>query len=91
MDTDRSASKVATASYIQGMLAELRSMSRSIECGFLVYLIEMAHIEASDIVAGKTSQVRHKTPVEPEAGRLSADEIANLYFTGGISRADLDK
>ena len=39
--------------YIQSMLGELRSMAEGERCDMLTYMIEMAYIEASDIVRGQ--------------------------------------
>lgn len=39
-------------SYVQSMLAELRAMAEAEQCDMLAYLIEMAYIEAGDIVRG---------------------------------------
>lgn len=38
--------------YIQAMLGELRTMADAERCDLLTYMIEMAYIEASDIVRG---------------------------------------
>lgn len=39
-----------TVDYIQGMLGQLRTMADAEHCDMLAYLIEMAYIEASDVV-----------------------------------------
>ena len=39
--------------YIQSMLAQLRTMAEAEQCDMLAYLIEMAYIEASDIIRGQ--------------------------------------
>ena len=39
--------------YIQSMLGQLRSMADQERCDMLAYLIEMAYLEASDIVRGE--------------------------------------
>jgi hypothetical protein len=36
--------------YIQSMLAQLRTMAEAEQCDMLAYLIEMAYLEASDIL-----------------------------------------
>ena len=38
--------------YIQAMLGQLRTMAEAERCDMLAYLIEMAYVEASDIVRG---------------------------------------
>lgn len=42
-----------TLYYIQSMLGQLRTMAEAERCDMLSYLIEMAYIEASDIVRGE--------------------------------------
>ena len=42
-----------TLDYIQSMLAQLRSMADAERCDMLAYLIEMAYLEASDILRGE--------------------------------------
>jgi hypothetical protein len=39
--------------YIQSMLGRLRNMAEAERCDMLAYLIEMAYLEASDIVRGE--------------------------------------
>jgi hypothetical protein len=39
--------------YIQSMLGQLRTMAEAERCDMLAYLIEMAYVEASDIVRGE--------------------------------------
>ena len=39
--------------YVQAMLGELRVMAEAERCDMLTYMIEMAYIEASDIVRGQ--------------------------------------
>jgi hypothetical protein len=39
-----------TLEYVQSMLRELRGMAEGENCPMLVYLLEMAYIEASDLV-----------------------------------------
>ena len=42
--------RAETLDYIQSMLAEMRTMAQSERCDMLAYLIEMAYLEASDIL-----------------------------------------
>ncbi|MDQ2635062.1 MAG: hypothetical protein M3Y78_15185 [Pseudomonadota bacterium] len=44
--------RAETLDYIQSMLGELRNMAKAEHCDMLVYLIEMAYVEASDAVRG---------------------------------------
>lgn len=39
--------------YIQALLAELRKLAEAEHCDMLTYMIEMAYIEATDIVNGQ--------------------------------------
>ena len=76
--------QTATAAYIKGMLTELRAMGQAIEGDFLVYLIEMAMVEASDIATAKQIQGReyHKVMLKPSTP--SAEELAALYMAGKL-------
>ena len=42
-----------TLEYVQSMLGQLRTMAEAERCDMLAYLIEMAYIEASDIMRGE--------------------------------------
>ncbi|MBE7186009.1 MAG: hypothetical protein INR68_16550 [Methylobacterium mesophilicum] len=39
--------------YVQAMLGQLRTMAKAERCDMLAYLIEMAYVEASDIIRGE--------------------------------------
>ena len=39
--------------YIQSMLGQLRNMAETERCDMLAYLIEMAYVEAGDILRGE--------------------------------------
>jgi len=39
--------------YIQSMLGQLRLMAEAEHCDMLAYLIEMAYLEASDVIRGE--------------------------------------
>jgi hypothetical protein len=45
--------RAETLDYIQSMLGQLRKMAEAERCDMLAYLIEMAYVEASDIVRGE--------------------------------------
>jgi hypothetical protein len=45
--------RVETLDYIQSMLGQLRNMAEAERCDMLAYLIEMAYLEASDILRGE--------------------------------------
>ena len=42
-----------TLDYIQSMLGQLRNMAEAERCDMLAYLIEMAYLEASDLLNGE--------------------------------------
>ena len=44
-----------TLDYMQSMLGELRAMAQTERCDMLAYLIEMAYVEAGDILRGEKS------------------------------------
>ncbi|QBK30440.1 hypothetical protein [Roseitalea porphyridii] len=48
-----SPSRMDNIRYIQAMLGELRTMAEAERSDLLTYMIEMAYIEASDIVRGE--------------------------------------
>ena len=45
--------RTETLDYMQSMLAQLRSMAEAERCDMLAYLIEMAYLEASDLLNGE--------------------------------------
>ncbi len=56
--------------YIQAMLGQLRIMAQSERCDVLAYMIEMAYVEASDIIRGSRPQrLEHEMP---HARRMSS-------------------
>lgn len=74
----------ATASYIEDLLTELRTMGQNINADFLVYLIEMAIHEANTIKKGSMTPGRARTPINQMQKSLSAEQLASLYMTGKI-------
>lgn len=59
--------RVETLDYVQSMLGQLRTMAKNENCDMLAYLIEMAYVEASDVLRDqRPSQVpeqkRHTSP-----------------------------
>ncbi|WP_378950829.1 hypothetical protein [Mesorhizobium sp. ANAO-SY3R2] len=45
--------RAETLDYVQSMLGQLRVMAEAERCMMLAYLIEMAYIEAGDIIRGE--------------------------------------
>jgi hypothetical protein len=44
--------RTETLDYMQSMLGQMRTMAEAERCDMLAYLIEMAYLEASDIIRG---------------------------------------
>jgi hypothetical protein len=53
MHSQAAKKRAETLDYIQSMLGQLRNMAETEHCDVLAYLIEMAYLEASDIVRGE--------------------------------------
>ena len=49
----QNARRTETLDYMQSMLGQMRTMAESERCDMLAYLIEMAYVEASDIIRGE--------------------------------------
>jgi len=45
--------RTETLDYMQSMLGQLRTMAEAERCDMLAYLVEMAYVEASDIIRGE--------------------------------------
>ncbi len=84
MATKSGGTQAATASYIENMLIELRTMGQQIECDFLVYLLEMSAMEASAIAKGVGSTGRTQSRVVEKPKTVSADELATLFMAGEL-------
>lgn len=48
----REGGQAETLEYIQAMLRQLAGMARAERCEMLTYLLEMAYVEAGDIIRG---------------------------------------
>lgn len=68
--------RTETLDYVQAMLGQLRTMALSERCDMLAYLIEMAYLEASDIIRGER-------PHRVGEGRVGQDRV-------GETRLELD-
>jgi len=44
--------RAETLDFMQSMLGELRTMAKTENCDMLAYLIEMAYVEATDVMRG---------------------------------------
>lgn len=49
-----------TLDYMQSMLGQLRTMAEAERCDMLAYLVEMAYVEASDIIRGERPARQHE-------------------------------
>lgn len=45
--------RAETLEYLQSMLSQLRAMAEAERCDMLTYLIEMAYVEARDVIRGE--------------------------------------
>lgn len=52
--------RTETLDYLQSMLGQLRAMAEAERCDMLTYLIEMAYLEASDIIRGERPANTHQ-------------------------------
>jgi len=84
MATTTGMTRASCASYIENMLIELRTMGQKNDCDFLVYLLEMATIEASDIASGKGTAPRKETRVIEKPEPIGAEELASLFMAGEL-------
>lgn len=50
---DAHENRIERLRYIQALLGELRTLSEAERCNMLTYMIEMAYVEASDILRGQ--------------------------------------
>ena len=58
-----------TLDYLQSMLGQMRTMAEAERCDMLAYLIEMAYIEASDIIRGeRPARLGDAVPARRQAG-----------------------
>jgi hypothetical protein len=57
-------------SYVKQMLGELSQVARTEQAELLVYLLEMAFTEASDLLTGKSVSTSHHVK-RNETGRMS--------------------
>lgn len=53
MHSQTAMKRAETLDYIQSMLGQLRGMAEAERCDMLAYLIEMAYLEASDVLRGE--------------------------------------
>ncbi|MBX3567218.1 MAG: hypothetical protein KF914_04125 [Rhizobiaceae bacterium] len=53
MQTTYGRRRTETLDYLQSMLGQLRTMAQAERCDMLAYLIEMAYLEAGDIIRGE--------------------------------------
>lgn len=53
MHSQQGRKRAETIDYMQAMLGQLRNMAQREDCDMLAYLIEMAYVEAGDILRGE--------------------------------------
>lgn len=62
--------RTETLDYLQSMLGQLRTMAQAERCDMLAYLIEMAYVEASDIIRGeRPARLADERRLDPEEFR----------------------
>ncbi len=66
--TDAPERRSESLRFIQSLLGQLRQMSDAERCGMLSYLIEMAYVEASDILRGNQPSRIHEQKRDPATG-----------------------
>lgn len=59
--------RAETLDYMQSMLGQLRQMAEVERCHMLAYLIEMAYIEAGDIMRGERPSAVRRDERNPSA------------------------
>jgi len=68
----------ATASYIEDMLGELAMLVENMKCDFLVFLLEMAKLEAANVKNDNPTPGRK--PRKNEKGKsMNAEELAAIF------------
>jgi hypothetical protein len=83
--TDRSAVEVSlrdTLDYLRTMLSELTVIARRQRLDMLAYMLEMAHLEATDALA------RENAPARGKRARRKADDATSA---DGATEGDLEK
>lgn len=60
MATGQTQRRADTLDYIQSMLSQLRVMAESERCDMLAFLIEMAYLEASEMIGAERPSRRGK-------------------------------
>ncbi len=60
--------RTETLDYLQAMLGQLRTMALAERCDMLAYMIEMAYLEASDIIRGQRPFQLDEERLASEAG-----------------------
>lgn len=69
MSQDRSYNRTETLDFIQSMLGQLRTMAEAERLDMLTYLIEMAYVEAGDIIRGDRPLRQGSTLQHPARNR----------------------
>jgi len=76
--------RVMIAKYVVEMLAELRSMGKQINADVLVYLLEMAMIEASAVAKEAAPGIDAQKLDETVVGETPAEKLAQLHLAGKV-------
>ena len=65
---ERQALRNESLKFVQSLLGQLRQMAEAERCDMLSYLIEMAYVEASDILRGNRPSRIHEQKRDPATG-----------------------
>ena len=72
--------QAATASYIEDMLTEMVRIGRNINCDFLVFLLEMARLEAVNIQRNGPTPGRQPNLADDSSSDLNAEQLVALFM-----------
>ncbi|MEP1207950.1 MAG: hypothetical protein ABJM29_18690 [Rhizobiaceae bacterium] len=70
--------RAATASYMEDMLGELAQLGRHMKCDFLVFLLEMAQLEAGNVKDNNPTPGRQRDSLDAEDA-MTAEELAAIF------------
>ncbi len=82
--------RTETLDYVQAMLGQLRTMALSERCDMLAYLIEMAYLEASDIIRGERPHRVGEGRGVGE-GRVGKDRVGECRLELGVGGNKRDR
>ena len=85
MNQQAAGDPMETVDYVRSMLKQLQEMARTEGDNMLAYLIEMAHIEANDVLRGASRQnslsTRETAPPEWRSNRPARSSSSRIMKT----------